>query len=76
MASNSGLLVHIRFKRWDDRAKAIDRLKKELDLVVIKEIGPEEGIEAILQDLRFVNLAKGFGNVEDVRLMDYKTVTY
>jgi hypothetical protein len=72
----TGLRVQIKFKRWDDRNIAIERLKKELDLVVVREIGPDDGIEGILQDLRFVNLAKGFGNIDQVKVLEYKAVQY
>jgi hypothetical protein len=72
----SGLRVQVRFKRWDDRAMAINRLQKELDFQVVKELGPEQGIEGILQDLRFVNLAKGFGNIDEVTVLDYRAVHY
>jgi len=72
----SGLRVQIKFKRWDDKDRTIDRLRKELDFSVLREIGPGDGIEGILQDLRFVNLAKGFGNVDDVKVLDYRAVQY
>ena len=72
----TGLRVQIKFKKWDDKDRTIDRLKKELDLNVVREIGPTDGIEGILQDLRFVNLAKGFGNVDQVTVLDYRAVQY
>jgi hypothetical protein len=72
----SGILVRIKLKNWDNRIVTIDRLKKELDIHNVKELGPNDGIEAILQDLRFVNLAKGFGNVDEVKILDYKAVQY
>lgn len=74
--SQSGLKVAVRFKRWDDRQRAIDKMKKELDFILLREIAAEQWVEGILTDFRFVNLAKGFGNVDQVTVLDVKPVQY